>query len=195
MCLGTMRSNCRPISHPKKWPGSRSGRQPAPTTMALSECEPVVVASTVIHSLHPPVPFPNPVAVCLLRFCLDERKALERDCGFSRLQSRLIRFETQTTCCKQPCPVPLALSPMPAPTPSPSEPGYVPDGEAAQNEPLRLKHRFHEPDAATQQQKRSAFSAWSTFLKDEMTTELTSLIMHWTIMWGISFKQIYFFYL
>ncbi|KAB5586992.1 hypothetical protein PHYPO_G00007840 [Pangasianodon hypophthalmus] len=89
-----------------------------------------------------------------IEFCLDERKALERDCGFARLQSRLIRFETQTTCCKEPCPVPLALSPMPAPTPSPSEPGSVPDGEAAHNDLPHLKRRSREPDAHTHQQKR-----------------------------------------
>ncbi|XP_017326579.1 mdm2-binding protein isoform X3 [Ictalurus punctatus] len=99
-----------------------------------------------------------------IEFCLDERKALERDCGFARLQSRLIRFETQTTCCKEPCPVPLALSPMPAPTPSPSEPGSVPDGEAAQNEPPRLKRHAHEPDPRAHQQKRLAKSESSESL-------------------------------
>ncbi|XP_060777716.1 mdm2-binding protein isoform X2 [Neoarius graeffei] len=99
-----------------------------------------------------------------IEFCLDERKALERDCGFARLQSRLIRFETQTTCCKEPCPVPLALSPMPAPTPSPSEPGSAPDGEAAHSEPPRLKRRCREPDTRTHKQKRLAKSESSESL-------------------------------
>ncbi|KAK3550563.1 hypothetical protein QTP70_000055 [Hemibagrus guttatus] len=92
-----------------------------------------------------------------IEFCLDERKALERDCRFACLQSRLIRFETQTTCCKEPCPVPLALSPMPAPTPSPSEPGSIQDGEAAHSEPPRLKRRSRETDAHSHHQKRSVF--------------------------------------
>ncbi|KAG7335880.1 hypothetical protein KOW79_000573 [Hemibagrus wyckioides] len=99
-----------------------------------------------------------------IEFCLDERKALERDCRFARLQSRLIRFETQTTCCKEPCPVPLALSPMPAPTPSPSEPGSIPDGEAAHSEPPRLKRRSREPDAHTHHQKRMSKSESSESL-------------------------------
>ncbi|CAB1321331.1 unnamed protein product [Coregonus sp. 'balchen'] len=52
-----------------------------------------------------------------IEFCLDEQghKALDRDQGFVRLQSRLIRYETQTTCSKEPCPVPFALSPAPSP--------------------------------------------------------------------------------
>ncbi|KAF7708434.1 mdm2-binding protein isoform X1 [Silurus meridionalis] len=99
-----------------------------------------------------------------IEFCLDERKALERDCGFARLQSRLIRFETQTTCCKEPCPVLMALSPMPAPTPSPSEPASAPDGEAAHSEQLRLKRRSREPDTRTHQQKRLARSESSESL-------------------------------
>lgn len=138
----------------------------------------MVVASSAIHSLHSAVFYPPLILnrAHLHRFCLDERKALERDCGFARLQSRLIRFETQTTCCKEPCPVPLALSPMPAPTPSPSEPGSVPDGEAAQNEPPRLKRHAHEPDPRAHQQKRSEFSAWITLLNHELITVMTSLI-------------------
>ncbi|KAF5901089.1 mdm2-binding protein isoform X1, partial [Clarias magur] len=104
-----------------------------------------------------------------IEFCLDERKALERDCGFARLQSRLIRFETQTTCCKEPCPVPLALSPMPAPTPSPSERGSVQDTEAAQNEPARPKRRSRDPDVHTHQQKRLAKSESSESLVSQCT--------------------------
>ncbi|RXN26016.1 mdm2-binding -like isoform X1 [Labeo rohita] len=80
-----------------------------------------------------------------IEFCLDERKALERDRGFVRLQSRLIRYETQSTCCKEPCPVPFALSPAPSPAVL-SEPGSVPDGESLHSEPPRLKRRSREPD-------------------------------------------------
>ncbi|KAI4871608.1 hypothetical protein NFI96_018584 [Prochilodus magdalenae] len=86
-----------------------------------------------------------------IEFCLDEQKALERDRGFVRLQSRLIRFETQTTCCKEPCPLPLALSP--APTPSPAAPSE--DGESLQTDPPQLRRRSREPDTLTHQHKRS----------------------------------------
>ncbi|XP_063155704.1 mdm2-binding protein [Candoia aspera] len=68
-----------------------------------------------------------------LEFCLDNRRALERDVEFAELQSRLIRYETQTTCTKESCPVPCALSPLPSPAVS-SEPGSVPDGESSQRE-------------------------------------------------------------
>ncbi|KAG8515547.1 Mdm2-binding protein, partial [Galemys pyrenaicus] len=68
-----------------------------------------------------------------IEYCLDDRKALERDGGFSELQSRLIRYETQTTCTRETFPVPTVLSPLPSPAVS-SEPGSVPDGEALQNE-------------------------------------------------------------
>lgn len=74
--------------------------------------------------------------------------------------------------------MPLALSPMPAPTPSPSEPGSVPDGEAAHSEPPRLKRRCREPDTRTHKQKRSEFSAWIALLNDELITVMTSLITH-----------------
>nr|XP_055170363.1 mdm2-binding protein isoform X3 [Nyctereutes procyonoides] len=66
-------------------------------------------------------------------YCLDDRKALERDGGFSELQSRLIRYETQTTCTRESFPVPTVLSPLPSPAVL-SEPGSVPDGEALQSE-------------------------------------------------------------
>ncbi|XP_053322787.1 mdm2-binding protein [Spea bombifrons] len=79
-----------------------------------------------------------------LEFCLDHRKALDRDVGFVELQSRLIRYETQTTCTRECCPVPFALSPLPSPAVL-SEPGSVPDGESLQGDlgadPLRLKRR------------------------------------------------------
>uniref|UniRef100_A0A8C2G6U8 MDM2 binding protein n=1 Tax=Cyprinus carpio TaxID=7962 RepID=A0A8C2G6U8_CYPCA len=80
-----------------------------------------------------------------IEFCLDERKALERDRGFVKLQSHLIRYETQSTCCKEPCPVPFALSPAPSPAVL-SEPGSVPDGEALHSEPPRLKCCSRETD-------------------------------------------------
>lgn len=67
------------------------------------------------------------------RYCLDDQKALERDGGFSELQSRLIRYETQTTCTRESFPVPTVLSPLPSPAVL-SEPGSVPDGEALQSE-------------------------------------------------------------
>ncbi|XP_026855039.2 mdm2-binding protein isoform X2 [Electrophorus electricus] len=92
-----------------------------------------------------------------IEFCLDERKALERDRDFVRLQSRLIRFETQTTCCKEPCPVTLALSPMPSPA-GLAEPDSVPNDEALQSEPLCRKHRTRGPDAHAHQHKRLAKS-------------------------------------
>uniref|UniRef100_A0A9L0R8M0 MDM2 binding protein n=1 Tax=Equus caballus TaxID=9796 RepID=A0A9L0R8M0_HORSE len=77
-------------------------------------------------------------------YCLDDRKALERDGGFSELQSRLIRYETQTTCTRESVPVPTVLSPLPSPAVL-SEPGSVPDGETLQSElrteASRLKRR------------------------------------------------------
>uniref|UniRef100_A0A8C3X5Y7 MDM2 binding protein n=1 Tax=Catagonus wagneri TaxID=51154 RepID=A0A8C3X5Y7_9CETA len=79
-----------------------------------------------------------------IEYCLDDRKALERDGGFSELQSRLIRYETQTTCTRESFPVPAVLSPLPSPAVL-SEPGSVPDGEALQSdlrpETSRLKRR------------------------------------------------------
>ncbi|KAM7075803.1 mdm2-binding protein isoform 4-T4 [Molossus nigricans] len=68
-----------------------------------------------------------------IEYCLDDRKSLERDGGFSELQSRLIRYETQTTCTRESFPVPAVLSPLPSPVVV-SEPGSVPDGEALQSE-------------------------------------------------------------
>ncbi|XP_030159891.1 mdm2-binding protein [Lynx canadensis] len=79
-----------------------------------------------------------------IEYCLDDRKALERDGGFSELQSRLIRYETQTTCTREGFPVPTVLSPLPSPAVL-SEPGSIPDGEAPQSElrteVSRLKRR------------------------------------------------------
>ncbi|XP_007488316.1 mdm2-binding protein isoform X1 [Monodelphis domestica] len=84
-----------------------------------------------------------------IEYCLDDRKALERDGGFSELQARLIRYETQTTCTKECFPVPCVLSPLPSPAVL-SEPGSVPDGEALQSElrtdVSRLKRRSKDTD-------------------------------------------------
>ncbi|KAM5211391.1 mdm2-binding protein isoform 2-T2 [Hipposideros larvatus] len=79
-----------------------------------------------------------------IEYCLDDRKSLERDGGFSELQSRLIRYETQTTCTRDSLPAAAVLSPLPSPA-ALSEPGSVPDGEALQTElrpeVSRLKRR------------------------------------------------------
>ncbi|KAK2844329.1 hypothetical protein Q5P01_010988 [Channa striata] len=81
-----------------------------------------------------------------IEFCLDSRQSLDRDQAFVRLQSRLIRHETQTTCTKEPCAIPFALSPAPSPAVM-SEPGSVPDGETLQNaDVVRLKRRSWETD-------------------------------------------------
>ncbi|XP_043363331.1 mdm2-binding protein isoform X2 [Dermochelys coriacea] len=84
-----------------------------------------------------------------LEYCLDNRKALERDVKFAELQTRLIRYETQTTCTKECCPVPCVLSPLPSPAVL-SEPGSVPDGESLQSElrteASRLKRRSKDFD-------------------------------------------------
>ncbi|XP_009872923.1 PREDICTED: mdm2-binding protein, partial [Apaloderma vittatum] len=84
-----------------------------------------------------------------LEYCLDNRRALERDVGYAELQSRLIRYETQTTCTKECCPVPIVLSPLPSPAVL-SEPGSVPDGESLQSElrteASRLKRRSKDLD-------------------------------------------------
>ncbi|XP_060051635.1 mdm2-binding protein isoform X2 [Erinaceus europaeus] len=72
-----------------------------------------------------------------IEYCLDDQKALERDGGFSELQSRLIRYETQTTCTRESFPVPTVLSPLSSPAVL-SEPASVPDGETLQSE-LRTK--------------------------------------------------------
>ncbi|XP_045901826.1 mdm2-binding protein isoform X2 [Micropterus dolomieu] len=76
-----------------------------------------------------------------IEFCLDNQRALDRDQAFVKLQSRLIRYETQTTCSKEPCALPFALSPAPSPAVM-SEPGSVPDGETLQKADVaRLKRK------------------------------------------------------
>lgn len=84
--------------------------------------------------------------MCSYRFCLDNQSSLNRDQGFARLQSRLIRYETQTTCSKEPFALPFALSPAPSPAVM-SEPGSVPDGETLQNSDVtQLKRKSREMD-------------------------------------------------
>ncbi|XP_072317103.1 mdm2-binding protein isoform X2 [Eucyclogobius newberryi] len=79
-------------------------------------------------------------------FCLDNLCSLDRDQSFVRLQSRLIRFETQTTCTKEPGAFPFALSPAPSPSVM-SEPGSVHDGEMLQNADVaRLKRRSRDTE-------------------------------------------------
>nr|XP_046255779.1 mdm2-binding protein [Scatophagus argus] len=81
-----------------------------------------------------------------IEFCLDTQRSLDRDQAFVKLQSRLIRYETQTTCSKEPCALPFALSPAPSPAVM-SEPGSVPDGETLQNADVaRLKRRSWDTD-------------------------------------------------
>uniref|UniRef100_A0A3B5MBK9 Uncharacterized protein n=1 Tax=Xiphophorus couchianus TaxID=32473 RepID=A0A3B5MBK9_9TELE len=83
-----------------------------------------------------------------IEFCLDKQRSLDRDQAFVRLQSRLIRYETQTTCSKEPCALPFALSPAPSPAVM-SEPGSVPDGETLQNNDVaQLKRRSWDTDIA-----------------------------------------------
>lgn len=100
------------------------------------------ISNSVIRYLYVPIRFN-------FRYCLDNRKALERDVGYAELQTRLIRYETQTTCTKECCPVPCVLSPLPSPAVL-SEPGSMPDGEALQSEfrteTSRLKRRSKDLD-------------------------------------------------
>uniref|UniRef100_A0A8C8SA45 MDM2 binding protein n=1 Tax=Pelusios castaneus TaxID=367368 RepID=A0A8C8SA45_9SAUR len=103
-----------------------------------------------------------------LEYCLDNRKALERDVKFAELQTRLIRYETQTTCTKECCPVPCVLSPLPSPAVL-SEPGSVPDGESLQSElrteASRLKRRSKDLDC---------FYPNKRLIKTESTESLSS---------------------
>ncbi|CAH7115757.1 mdm2-binding protein [Phodopus roborovskii] len=101
-----------------------------------------------------------------IEYCLDDQKALERDGGFSELQSRLIPYETQTTCTRDSFPVPAVLSPLPSPAVL-SEPRSVPDGEALQSD-LRaevsgLKRRSKDPNCHYPQ-KRLTKSESSDYL-------------------------------
>lgn len=90
----------------------------------------------------------------MCRFCLDNQRSLDRDQAFIRLQSRLIRYETQTTCSKEPGALPFALSPAPSPAVV-SEPGSVPDGETLQNADVaRLKRRSRDTEMGAFPHKR-----------------------------------------
>ncbi|XP_032714304.1 mdm2-binding protein isoform X4 [Lontra canadensis] len=104
-----------------------------------------------------------------IEYCLDDRKALERDGGFSELQSRLIRYETQTTCTRESFPVSTVLSPLPSPAVL-SEPGSVPDGEVLQSERRaevsRLKRRSKD---------RNCFYPQKRLEKSESSDALLSL--------------------
>ncbi|XP_070604345.1 mdm2-binding protein [Erythrolamprus reginae] len=104
-----------------------------------------------------------------LEYCLDNRRALERDGEFVELQSRLIRFETQTTCTKDSCPVPWVLSPLPSPAVL-SEPGSVPDGESSQRELQSLE--------TSKRKRRSkdveSFCSNKRLLQSESTDSVTS---------------------
>lgn len=81
-----------------------------------------------------------------IEFCLDDQRSLDRDQSFVRLQSRLIRFETHTTCSKEPSALPFALSPAPSPSVM-SEPGSVHDGETLQNADVaRLKRSSRDTE-------------------------------------------------
>ncbi|XP_072906343.1 mdm2-binding protein isoform X1 [Hemitrygon akajei] len=73
-----------------------------------------------------------------VEYCLDHSRALEKDIGFGKLQSRLIRYETNTTCSREHCPVVYRLSPLPSPAVL-SEPGSAPDGEALQSTSLKKR--------------------------------------------------------
>ncbi|XP_028841511.1 mdm2-binding protein isoform X2 [Denticeps clupeoides] len=93
-----------------------------------------------------------------IEFCLDEQHALERDRALVRLQSRLIRYETQTTCSRELCPVAMALSPAPSPAVL-SDPGSVPDGESlSQADAPRLKRRSRDAEVPSYPHKRLAKS-------------------------------------
>ncbi|KAK1173331.1 mdm2-binding protein-like isoform X1 [Acipenser oxyrinchus oxyrinchus] len=102
-----------------------------------------------------------------IEFCLDDRKALEKDKGFVKLQSRLIRYETHTTCTKESCPIPFALSPVPSPAVL-SEPGSVPDGEAFQfeqkGELTRQKRRSREVDSGPLNKRLAKFESVDSLL-------------------------------
>ncbi|XP_068616526.1 mdm2-binding protein [Brachionichthys hirsutus] len=81
-----------------------------------------------------------------IEFCMDNQRSLDRDQACVKLQARLIRYETQTTCSKEPCAIPFALSPAPSPAVM-SEPGSVSDGETLQNADVaRLKRRSWDAD-------------------------------------------------
>ncbi|KAL8181700.1 UNVERIFIED_CONTAM: hypothetical protein K2H54_021930 [Gekko kuhli] len=98
-----------------------------------------------------------------LEYCLDNRRALERDEGFAELQTRLIRYETQTTCTKECCPVPCVLSPLPSPAVL-SEPGSMPDGESLRRDVSKLKRRSRDQGGFCSQKRLSKSESTDSLL-------------------------------
>ncbi|XP_060099242.1 mdm2-binding protein [Heteronotia binoei] len=103
-----------------------------------------------------------------LEYCLDDRRALERDVGFAELQTRLIRYETQTTCTKECCPVPCVLSPLPSPAVL-SESGSIPDGES-----LRRDHHTDVSKLKRRSKDQDSFCSKKRLTKSESTDSLLS---------------------
>ncbi|XP_043922848.1 mdm2-binding protein isoform X2 [Protopterus annectens] len=103
-----------------------------------------------------------------LEYCIDNKKAIERDRRMIRLQSRLIRYETQTTCTRECCPIPYALSPLPSPAVL-SEPGSVPDGEMLQSE-----HRLEVARLKRKSRDFDGFHPNKRLTKSESTESLLS---------------------
>ncbi|XP_054841700.1 mdm2-binding protein [Eublepharis macularius] len=103
-----------------------------------------------------------------LEYCLDNRRALERDVGFAELQTRLIRYETQTTCTKETCPAPCVLSPLPSPAVL-SEPGSIPDGES-----LRKEHQTEVSKLKRRSKDQDGFYPNKRLMKSESTDSLLS---------------------
>ncbi|KAG2464967.1 MTBP protein, partial [Polypterus senegalus] len=112
-----------------------------------------------------------------IRFCLDEQRALERDKAFAKLQSRLIKFETHTTCSKESCVAAFALSPVPSPAVL-SEPGSVPDGEIFQSEhktEMSKQKCTSEGTEGIQMRKRFAKSASTDSLISQSSSNSSGL--------------------
>ncbi|XP_039592502.1 mdm2-binding protein [Polypterus senegalus] len=112
-----------------------------------------------------------------IEFCLDEQRALERDKAFAKLQSRLIKFETHTTCSKESCVAAFALSPVPSPAVL-SEPGSVPDGEIFQSEhktEMSKQKCTSEGTEGIQMRKRFAKSASTDSLISQSSSNSSGL--------------------
>lgn len=122
--------------------------------------------------------------MCSSRFCLDNQSSLNRDQVFARLQSRLIRYETQTTCSKERCALPFALSPAPSPAVM-SEPGSVPDGETLQNSDVaQLKRKSRETDIVGGYPRKRYHDSMSCF---SAGCGLMKTIKRKSLMWNIIF--------
>lgn len=122
--------------------------------------------------------------MCSYRFCLDNESSLDRDQAFAGLQSRLIRYETQTTCSKEPCALSFALSPAPSPAVT-SEPGSVPDGDTLQNSDVApLKRKSWETDVGCsypRKRYRASFSSRSAgcgVIKTQIESLTWNMILH-----------------